>query len=69
LARRRNTLSSSLGIGDKLFASNDERRFVRDIEDGLDVVEQGLLVEMSFADDMARAATCSRPAASASAPC
>jgi heptaprenyl diphosphate synthase len=53
LARRRNTLSSSLGIGDKLFASNDERRFVRDIEDGLDVVEQGLLVEMSFADDMA----------------
>jgi heptaprenyl diphosphate synthase len=53
LARRRNTLSSSLGLGDKLFASSDERRFVRDIEDGLDVVEQGLLVEMSFADDMA----------------
>jgi heptaprenyl diphosphate synthase len=53
LARRRNTLSSSLGLGEKLFASSDERRFVREIEDGLDVVEEGLLVEMSFADDMA----------------
>jgi heptaprenyl diphosphate synthase len=53
LARRRNTLSSSLGLGDKLFASSDERRFVKEIEDGLDVVEEGLLVEMSFADDMA----------------
>ena len=53
LARRRNTLSSSLGLGDKLFASSDERRFVREIESGLDTVEDGLLVEMSFADDMA----------------
>ncbi|GAB2454057.1 heptaprenyl diphosphate synthase [Conyzicola lurida] len=53
LARRRNTLSSSLGLGEKLFASSDERRFVREIEEGLDVVEEGLLVEMSFADDMA----------------
>ena len=53
LARRRNTLSSSLGLGDKLFASSDERRFVREIESGLDIVEDGLLVEMSFADDMA----------------
>ena len=53
LARRRNTLSSSLGLGDKLFASSDERRFVREIEDGLDIVETGLLVEMSFADDIA----------------
>jgi heptaprenyl diphosphate synthase len=53
VARRRNTLSSSLGLGDKLFASSDERRFAREIEDGLEVVESGLLVEMSFADDMA----------------
>ena len=53
VARRRNTLSSSLGLGDKLFSSGDERRFVKEIEDGLDVVEEGLLVEMSFADDMA----------------
>jgi heptaprenyl diphosphate synthase len=53
LARRRNTLSSSLGLGDKLFSSSDERRFAKAIEDGLEVVEGGLLVEMSFADDMA----------------
>ena len=53
LARRSNTLSSSLGLGEKLFASSDERRFVKALEDGLEIVEQGLLVEMSFADDIA----------------
>ncbi|MCU1425360.1 MAG: polyprenyl synthetase family protein [Microbacteriaceae bacterium] len=53
LARRRNTLSSSLGLGEKLFASNDERRFAKNIEDGLEVVEAGLLAEMSFADNLA----------------
>jgi len=53
LARRSNTLSSSLGLGEKLFASSDERRFVKAIEDGLEIIEEGLLVEMSFADDMA----------------
>jgi heptaprenyl diphosphate synthase len=53
VARRRNTLSSSLGLGDKIFSSSDERRFAREIEDGLEVVEDGLLVEMSFADDIA----------------
>jgi heptaprenyl diphosphate synthase len=52
-ARRSNTLSSSLGLGDKLFASSDERRFAREIEDGLETVEAGLLREMSFADDLA----------------
>ena len=53
LARRSNTLSSSLGLGEKLFASSDERKFVKDIEDGLERVEQGLLVEMTFADNLA----------------
>ena len=52
-ARRSNTLSSSLGLGEKLFASSDERRFVKDIEDGVERVEQGLLVEMTFADNLA----------------
>jgi heptaprenyl diphosphate synthase len=52
-ARRSNTLSSSLGLGEKLFSSSDERRFVTAIENGLEIVEQGLLVEMSFADDIA----------------
>jgi heptaprenyl diphosphate synthase len=53
LARRRNSLSSSLGLGEKLFSSSSERRFADAIEDGLDLVEAGLLAEMSFADDLA----------------
>jgi heptaprenyl diphosphate synthase len=36
LARRSKTLSASLGLGEKLFASSEEREFVADIEAGLD---------------------------------
>ena len=57
LARRSNTLSSSLGLGEKLFLSSEERRFARDIETALDSVEEGLLAEMSFTDDIADAAS------------
>lgn len=53
LARRSNTLSSSLGLGEKLFASSSERRFADAISVGLDGVEAGLLSEMSFTDDLA----------------
>ncbi|HEX4445056.1 MAG TPA: polyprenyl synthetase family protein [Galbitalea sp.] len=53
IARRRNTLSSSLGLGEKLFASSDERKFANAIEDGLAAVEAGLLEQMSFTDDLA----------------
>lgn len=53
LARRSKTLSASLGLGEKLFASSEERRFAGSIEKGLEEVEQGLLREVSFADDMA----------------
>ncbi|GAA2074152.1 polyprenyl synthetase family protein [Pseudolysinimonas kribbensis] len=53
LARRSNTLSSSLGLGEKLFASSEERQFADAIERGLDEVESGLLAEVAFADDMA----------------
>ena len=53
IARRSNTLSSSLGLGEKLFASSDERRFARAIEEGLEAVEAGLLAQMSFTDDLA----------------
>ncbi|MGN6325638.1 polyprenyl synthetase family protein [Pseudolysinimonas sp.] len=55
LARRRSTLSSSLGLGEKLFASGEERQFLDAIERGLDEVESGILGEVSFADDMADA--------------
>jgi heptaprenyl diphosphate synthase len=53
LSRRSNTLSSSLGLGEKLFASSEERHFADAIEQGLDQVENGLLAQMQFADDMA----------------
>ncbi|MBX3099405.1 MAG: polyprenyl synthetase family protein [Salinibacterium sp.] len=55
LARRSNTLSSSLGLGEKLFASSDERRFATAIEDGLEAVEAGLLSQMHYADEIADA--------------
>lgn len=53
LARRPNSLTSSLGLGEKLFASSDERRFAEAIEQGLETVEAGLLDQMSFADEIA----------------
>ncbi|MDH6182005.1 heptaprenyl diphosphate synthase [Microbacteriaceae bacterium SG_E_30_P1] len=53
LARRSNTLSSSLGLGEKLFASSDERRFAAEIEKGLARVEEGLLAAMQFDDGIA----------------
>jgi heptaprenyl diphosphate synthase len=53
LARRSKTLSASLGLGEKLFASSEERRFADAIETGLVEVEEGLLREVAFADDMA----------------
>jgi heptaprenyl diphosphate synthase len=52
-ARRSNTLSSSLGLGEKLFASSEERRFAAAIEKGLDEVEAGLPGDVRFADEIA----------------
>ncbi|RQP10416.1 MAG: polyprenyl synthetase family protein [Microbacteriaceae bacterium] len=53
---RRRTLGASLGLGDALFASNEEKSFARAIEAGLDKVEEGLTAQLSFADDIADAA-------------
>jgi heptaprenyl diphosphate synthase len=52
-ARRSITLTSSLGLGEKLFSSASERRFAEAIEAGLEAVEAGLRREMSFADNLA----------------
>ncbi|GAA4677556.1 polyprenyl synthetase family protein [Frondihabitans cladoniiphilus] len=52
-ARRGNSLSSSLGLAEKLFSSASERRFVAAIDAGLDRVEDGLLTEIAFGDDLA----------------
>jgi heptaprenyl diphosphate synthase len=57
LARRSKTLSSSLGLGEKLFASSEERQFAADIENGLEVVEQGLVEQVRFADEIADVTT------------
>ena len=56
-ARRSNTLSSSLGLGEKLFASSDEKKFASAIEKGLEKVEEGLLGEVQFADEIADVTT------------
>lgn len=53
LARRSKTLSSSLGLGEKLFASSEERRFAAAIEAGLDEVEAALPEQVAFADEIA----------------
>jgi len=50
---RRTVLSRSLGLGEALFASSDERKFAADIESGLEAVEAGLLEQMTFADGLA----------------
>lgn len=52
-ARRGSSLTSSLGLAEKLFSSATERRFLAAIDAGLDRVEEGLLVEMAFGDDLA----------------
>lgn len=51
--RRRHKLHSTLGLGETLFASAEERRFAVALEDGLELVESGLVREMSFPDDLA----------------
>lgn len=53
---RRRTLGASLGLGDALFASNEEKSFARAIEAGLEQVEAGLTTQLTFADDIADAA-------------
>lgn len=51
--RRRHKLKSALGLGETLFASADEKKFAIALEDGLQEVENGLLKEMTFADNLA----------------
>lgn len=53
VVRRSKTLSASLGLGEKLFASSEERQFASDIEAGLEVVERRLVEQVRFADSIA----------------
>jgi heptaprenyl diphosphate synthase len=50
---RRSTLRSTLGLGEKLFASSEERQFADAIEKGLEAVEIGLAEELTFTDSLA----------------
>ncbi|GAB3401907.1 polyprenyl synthetase family protein [Schumannella luteola] len=52
VARRRG-LSASLGLGEKLFSSAEERRFATAIEKGLEQVEQGLAEQFGYSDALA----------------
>ena len=61
-ARRSRSLTSTLGLGEKLFASSDEKRFATAVEQGLEAVEAGLI------DQTPRVVTCSKPGANVSAP-
>lgn len=51
--RRRHKLKSAIGLGETLFASAEDRRFAVALEEGLEKVENGLLAEMTFADNLA----------------
>lgn len=51
--RRRAALGSLLGVGEKMFASVEERRFAAALDEGLAKVEAGLEAEMSFSDNLA----------------
>lgn len=53
LARRRATLSRQVGLSDRVFASNEDKRFAARIDDGLERVESGLREQVRFADELA----------------
>ncbi|MFS0731120.1 polyprenyl synthetase family protein [Curtobacterium sp. 1P10AnD] len=53
VARRAPSLRASLGIGERLFASPADRRFITAVDDGLEVVEHALEAAMHSADTLA----------------
>ncbi|MET3636937.1 polyprenyl synthetase family protein [Curtobacterium sp. NPDC087080] len=53
VARRAPSLRASLGIGERLFATPSERRFISAVDDGLELVEQGLEEAMRSTDTLA----------------
>ncbi len=53
VARRASSLRASLGIGERLFATPADRRFIAAVDDGLELVEQGLEEAMRSTDTLA----------------
>ncbi|MBI5160928.1 MAG: polyprenyl synthetase family protein [Micrococcales bacterium] len=54
---RRSSLGASLGLGEKLFASTEEKQFLDAIDRGLEEVESGLVEQIGFSDALADATT------------
>jgi heptaprenyl diphosphate synthase len=57
LARRGTSVAAHASLTERLFASSDDRRMARSIDDGLALVEEQLLREVRFADDVADVTT------------
>ena len=57
VARRSKSLSSQIGLTDRIFASAEDRATAQAIEAGLEMVEAGILREVAFADAIADATT------------
>jgi heptaprenyl diphosphate synthase len=51
--RRSKSLSSQLGLTERIFSTSADRSMASTIEDGLALVEDGLLRELEFADNIA----------------
>ncbi|GAA1447216.1 polyprenyl synthetase family protein [Leifsonia poae] len=51
--RRPASLSSQVGLTDKIFASGQDKELASSVDDGLALVEEGLIAEMRFADNFA----------------
>jgi heptaprenyl diphosphate synthase len=50
---RRASLASALGLGETVFSTSAERAVVSAVEKGLDLVEEALLRDMAYADELA----------------
>lgn len=53
IARRSKSLSAQFGLTERIFASSEDRATAASVEAGLELVEEGLLRELSFSDSMA----------------
>ena len=53
IARRSKSLSSQIGLTERIFASREDRAAAVAVERGLEQVEEGLLAQLAFADSVA----------------
>ncbi len=53
VVRRGTSLSSQVGLSERIFASSEDKAFAAAVDEGLVLVEEGLRSEMRFADKLA----------------